>query len=211
MTAPMSAFLRVDGLDRQTAMHAATDATRLARHLAPKLSGASSSNFFPIGGDGYFGIGWLDSYVWHQEVGIHPFTMRALAGKTIPMWISDPTGRERGKYPDAKTRVTESGVTQVLIFRRAAPIGARKRIQVRGETREVPASYPGAPGRIAVREAPAPHTSRGRVGGRIAAGNVGVRWRHPGLDPRSFIQRGIIVAAEHLGLIVRPTQIETAA
>jgi hypothetical protein len=174
----------------------ARTAVSIARRLAPKLSGASSRRFEAVWGSGYFGIHWLDSYVWFQEQGIQPFTMKALAGKTIPMWINDPTGEERRKNPKAETRKTAAGVTQVLIFRKAAKLGQRKIvIGPRGTPRDVPASFPGAPGRIVIREARRPLTTAGRRPGAIARGNVGVRWRFPGLLARNFLQEGLRNAA----------------
>ena len=151
------------------------------------------------------GMASHNSYTWYQDNGIRPFTMYALAGKTIPMWVDDPTGTERLRNPKAQTRVTLSGKVQILIFRRAAQIGQRKtvRTKVAGqwETRTVPLSYPGAPGRIGRREAGRPYTSIGRTGGQIASGTVGVRWRHPGLAPRKFLNRAMVVASQR-GLIL---------
>lgn len=181
-----------------------------AQRLAPKLSGRSAARFLPLYGEGYFGVAWQDRYVWFQEAGISPFTNRALAGKTIPMWIDDPTGEERVKNPRAKTRVTESGKQQVLIFRRAAAMGARKQVRRGGVTRDVPASYPGAPGRIGLREAPRPNTMPGRVAGRIARGNVGVRWRHPGLEPRGFIRQAIVATALSAGVFADEAMVQAA-
>lgn len=206
---PDRLFMRVEGLSEADAQLLAHEATELAQRLAPKMTGASARNFTPIWGEGFYGIRWADNYVWYQEVGIRPFTMRSLAGKTIPMWIDDPTGSERRKNPRARTRVTESGKTQVLIFRKAAPIGSRKSVTRPApgggtQTVDVPRSYPGAPGRIAMREARQPWTTEGRVGGRIARHNVGVRWRHPGLARRSFLRQGIVLAAEYHGVPVGP-------
>ncbi len=79
---------------------------------------------------------------------------------------------------------------------RSAKIGQRKLAvrRVRGVdvSVNVPASYPGAPGRIGVRG----------VGGRIAAGRLsgGVRWRHPGLAPQRFIHGAITETALRAGL-----------
>lgn len=152
------------------------------------------------------GMGSHNSYVWFQENGIKAFTMNNLQGKTIPMWIDDPTGQERGKNPKAKTRTTASGKTQVLIFRKAAVKGQRKTVTRRGPggvTRQVdvPMSYPGAPGRIGVREASKPHTTPGKVAGAIARGNSGVRWRHPGLSPRFFLNNALTMAAQNAGIL----------
>jgi len=136
--------------------------------------------------------------------------MRSLAGKTIPMWVNDPTGSEAAKNPRAKTRTTDDGRKQILIFRRAAPIGQRKTSvrMVNGllTRTSVPASYPGAPGRIAV------NRSQGMIrrgdgidgegrAGQIATKNVGVRWRHPGLDARRALAKGVTIAAVESDII----------
>lgn len=152
------------------------------------------------------GMASHNSYVWFQEQGIRPFTMFSLAGKTIPMWVDDPTGTEREKNPRAQTRITLSGKVQVLIFRRAALPGQRitKRRKVADGTWEdysAPASYPGAPGRIGRRETSRPMTTPGRVPGAIARGNVGVRWRHPGLAPRRFLNHAMSLAAMQGGIV----------
>lgn len=180
----------------------------------PKMSGASAARMQPLYGKGYFGLSWQDSYVFFQDHGIRPFTMRSLAGKTIPMWIDDPTGQERSKNPKAKVRVTQSGKTQVLIFRKAANLGQRKtkygkdRNGNRVVISDKPASYPGAPGRIANREAGAPWTRGGKQGGQIAAGNSGVRWRHPGIAPRLFLNNALTLAAQWNGIL--PTRVYLA-
>jgi len=201
---PDRLIMRLDGLSGPRARVLANAAVREARRVMPKLSGAAASRLFPLYGTGFFGLGWQDSYVWFQEQGIQPFTMFALAGKTIPMWIDDPTGTEREKNPHADTRVTLSGKVQVLIFRKAAMPGQTKTTRKKVadgtfEERTVPASYPGAPGRISRREASTPFTTPGRVAGQIARGNVGVRWRHPGLAPRKFLNHAMTLAAERGG------------
>jgi hypothetical protein len=170
----------------------------------PKLTGRAASRLYPLYGSGWFGVGWLDSYTWYQEQGIRPFTMTSLAGKTIPMWVDDPTGTERERNPRARVRTTMSGKVQVLIFRRAATPGqrvTRRRKKADGTTEEytAPASYPGAPGRISRRQAGQPWTTQGRTWGAIAAGNVGVRWRHPGLAPRRFLNHAMALAAAQGG------------
>jgi hypothetical protein len=175
-----------------------------ARALCPKLTGTGASGIQPLFGEGYFGLTWEMPYIWIQNQGAKPFLMRSLAGKTIPMWIDDPTGTERRDNPKAQTRTTESGRTQVLIFRRAAPIGTRKTVKRKGPggatiSVDVPASYPGAAGRIANREASAPYTTPGRLGGRIARGNIGIRWYFPGLAPRNFLEEGLHRAAQDVG------------
>jgi hypothetical protein len=202
---PDRLIMLVPGLPGSRARNLANAAIREARRVMPKLTGRAASRLFPLYGSGYFGIGWQDSYTWFQEQGIRAFTMFSLAGKTIPMWVDDPTGTEREKNPKARTRVTMSGKVQVLIFRRAAAQGQTKTVRkkVAGgtyEERQVAASYPGAPGRISKREAPAPWTTPGRVAGAIARGNVGIRWRHPGLAPRKFLNHAIAFAAQQGGI-----------
>lgn len=184
-------------LGREHTEFLAHEATRLARQLAPKMSGKMSTDLRPCWADGFFGVQWSEKHTWYQEAGIRPFTMKSLAGKTIPMWVNDFDGSEARKNPKAQTRMTMDGRQQVLIFRKAAPIGSRKKVIREGQTVEVPRSYPGAPGRISQREAPMPWTAPGRVGGRIARHNVGVRWRHPGLSRRGFIRQAIEAAAEY--------------
>lgn len=195
----------VPKLSPNRARRCANQAANEARKIMPKATGYAASRLFPLYGRGYFGVGWLDSYVFFQEHGISAFTMTRLAGKTIPMWVDDPFGSERQKNPRARTRTTLSGKTQVLIFRRAANIGETKtvRSKVAGQwvKRTVPASYPGAPGRIAVRESGQPQTTPGRRPGAIAAGNVGVRWRHPGLAPRLFLNHAITMSAQQNGIL----------
>ena len=210
---PDRLIMMVGGLRGPRARNMANTALREARRVMPSLTGRSASRLFPIYGSGYFGIGWLDNYVWFQEQGIRPFTMFSLAGKTIPMWVDDPTGTERQKNPKAQVRTTMSGKTQVLIFRRAAMPGerrSRRRKIADGTWQEysVPASYPGAPGRISKREAAQPYTTPGRTPGAIARGNIGVRWRHPGLAPRLFLNHAMTLAAEQGGVI--PTRIYAA-
>lgn len=212
---PDRIIMLVQGLKPNRARACALAAVREARRKMPKMSGASAARLQPLYGKGYFGIWWADSYVFFQDHGIRPFTMRNLAGKTIPMWIDDPTGRERARNPKAKVRVTASGKTQVLIFRRAANIGQRitkyGRDKVTGARiviSDKPASYPGAPGRIAVREAPNPRTREGKRGGQIAAGNGGVRWRHPGIAPRLFLNNAVTLSAQWNGIL--PTRVYLA-
>lgn len=201
-------IMYVPGLKPVRARAAANQATAEARRKMPKLTGESAKRIQPIYGKDYFGIRWADSYVWFQEHGISAFTMNNLQGKTIPMWVDDVSGKERQKNPQIKTRVTASGKTQVLIFRKAAMKGTRikkyRRNPVTG-LRELasdkPASYPGAPGRIGVRESGSPLTSPGRVAGAVARGNVGVRWRHPGLAPRLFLNNGMLIGAQRAGVM----------
>lgn len=173
-------------------------AVRTARSWMPKMTGSGSRSLQPLWGNGYFGIRWEEDYIWFQEIGVQPFTMRRLAGKLIPMWIPDPTGEERRKNPKAKTKRSEDGRIFVLIFRKVGKRGG----QAKGST----AHYPGQSGRIGTREAARPHTSMGKVAGAIAAGNVGVWWRHPGLTPRSFLHRGMVLAAVEAGIDPGPVQ-----
>lgn len=204
---PDAMYAKVKGLDAARAHQLAIEAVNQARAVAPKGYLAvgekgMASRLVPYSGQGYFGIRWMDQYAWFQEHGANPFTMKNLAGKTIPMWIKDQTGSERIKNPKAKTRVRPDGVTEVLIFRKVAKKGTRKLTTKGGKTRNVPASYPGAPGRIALREARHPFTSPGKAGGAIAATNVGVRWRNPGLNGLHFMQHGIQTAAQSFGIII---------
>lgn len=186
----------------------------MARRLMPKLTGRGAKKLQPLYGKGYYGIFFGEPYIWYQENGIRPFTMNKLAGKLIPMWIDDPTGQERVKNPKAKTRVTASGKVQVLIFRRAAKKGQYKTIMRRNkvtkkmEPTRVPMSWPGAPGRIGVREAARPMTRSGKIGGQIAKGNSGVRWRHPGLAPRKFLNSSLTLTSGMNG--IQPTRIYVA-
>ena len=201
-TRPDRVVMLVPGLPAEDAAKVARSATLIARSHVPKMSGAAARSLEPIYADGMFGIYFGEPYVWFQDHGIRPFTMKNLAGKTIPMWIKDPTGSERAKNPKAKTRTTAAGVVEVLIFRRAAKTGATvTKTDRRGRPRQVPASYPGAPGRISRREAGAPATTPGRVAGAIARGNGGVRWRHPGLAPRMFLNNGLTMAAQRYGIL----------
>lgn len=178
----------------------AETATQFAAHLAPKMSGDSARNLAPIWTETSFGVKWTDRHIWFQEAGIRPFTMRNLAGRTIPMWVQDHDGELRRQNPRIQTRVTEDGRTQVLIFRKAAPIGSRKTVERDGVMVDVPRSFPGAPGRINRRERPRPLTAPGKVGGQIALRNVGVRWRHPGLPKRSFIRQALVLVAHYSGV-----------
>lgn len=204
---PDRMIMLVPGLSANRARSAALAALREARRKMPKLTGQSGSKMQPLYGKGFFGVFFGSPVVWFQENGIRPFTMYSLAGKTIPMWVDDPTGTERQKNPKAKVRTTMSGKTQVLIFRRVAAIGqtktATRRSRVTGavERVQVPASYPGAPGRIGRREAARPLTRAGASGGQIASGNIGVRWRHPGLPPRKFLNNAITLAAQWQGIL----------
>lgn len=203
---PDRMIMLVPGLSGPRGRSMAILALREARRIMPKLTGGAASRMFPLYGAGFFGLGWADSYVWFQEQGIRPFTMTSLAGKTIPMWVDDPAGTERERNPRAQVRTTLSGKVQVLIFRRAAMPGETRKVRRKsadGTYQEitVPASYPGAPGRIGKREAAQPRTTPGRRPGAIARGNVGVRWRHPGLAPRRFLNHAMTLAAERSGIV----------
>lgn len=205
---PDRVVMLVPNLNPRRARNVANEATLIARRNAPKMTGDGARRLQPIYGAGWFGIYFPDPYMWFQDHGIQPFTMNSLQGKTIPMWIPDPTGQERAKNPKAKTRTTASGVTQVLIFRKVAKQGQRivkTRVdpvtKIKRIVEDRPASYPGAPGRIGVREAGSPYTTPGRVAGAIAKGNSGVRWRHPGLTSRLFLNNGMTVAAQHHGIL----------
>jgi hypothetical protein len=194
-------YVKVSNLAPSEAYFAAVAAATLARKLCPKFTGISASTIQPVWGQGWFGLSWdPSSSVWFQEHGTRPHTMRSLAGKTIPMWLDDPTGEIRRKNPKAQVRMTASGKPQVLLFRRAAHLGQRRTVRRNGVNMEVPASYPGAPGRIANRDAPQPWTAHGRSGGQIRPGNVGVRWRHPGIVRRGFLRHSIETVCREHGL-----------
>lgn len=201
---PDRLIMYVNGLSEDDAEALANDAVLVCAQMAPKLSGKSSKNLAPVWAEGHFGVQWFEAYVWFQENGISPFTMRNLAGKTIPMWINDPTGEEARKNPKAKIRTTADGRRQVLIFRKAAPIGSRKTVMREGRPVDVPRSWPGAPGRINRRHEAGKMYGGARIGGQIAQGNVGVRWRHPGLARRGFIRRGLEVTAVYHGFPAGP-------
>lgn len=188
----------------------ATEALELAQQRMPKVTGYAANSLLPVHGPGYFGIYFIDR-VWFLEQGINPFTMTRLHG-VIPMWIDDPTGQVRKENPKAKIRTTKDGRTQVKIFRYAARAGARKTVLRRGSNGllqpvTVPRSYPGAPGRIARRQAAQPLTAAGRQPGQIARGNVGVRWRHPGIVGRMFLNSAIADTALEHGIELKPLYI----
>ncbi len=174
---------------------------RICRRVCPKISGRAAEGIKPVNGPGWYGVKWDVPYVWYQNAGINPFTMRSLAGKTIPMWIDDPTGEVKRENPKADTRITVNGRRQVQIFRKAAKFGERKKIGVRDNQgrlvgwRDVPKSYPGAPGRINRRS-----DSTGQISKLLPRPHVGVRWRHPGIVPREFLQYGLQLVGDHAGL-----------
>jgi hypothetical protein len=196
---PDRLYVNAPGLTVETARRISEIAS------APKLSGAGARSIHSYYGEGFFGLAWDRSYMWNQEAGAKPFTMRRLAGKTIPMWIDDPTGKVARENPKADKRVTASGRRQVKIFRKAAKIGARKTVVSRDSAgrlihRDVPASFPGAPGRISHREiVEYPHTT-GRIAKMVSRSHVGVRWRHPGLVGRNFMHEALVQTSVQVGL-----------
>ena len=197
-------YMRVpSGYDPAELKLAGENAVYIAQGLAPRLTGASSGRLVAVSGDDYFGILWLDNYVWFQEMGINPFLMNSLQGKTIPMWVEDTDGSLARKNPSIKRRTTIDGRNQVLIFRKVAKKGERKTVKRRiagiDQYVSTPRSYPGAPGRINKR-VPGTPLSKGGVGGQIARGNVGVRWRHPGLGAKMFMHQGLLRSAREVGL-----------
>lgn len=183
------------GLDEEDAHRLAVDAVYTARTTMPRVTGATANRLTPISGPGWFGIYFPDPWTWFLEHGTGPYTMKSLAGKTVPMWVYDEDGTLRTKNPKIKVRRTLDGRTQVLIFRRAAQIGQRKQVRRRNrwtgrtETVWTVASYPGAPGRINRRS-----TGIGweqGAAGQVTPGNVGVRWRHPGLRALQFLNAAV--------------------
>lgn len=169
----------------------AYEATSLAQSRMPRVTGYLAKSLQPSYSINHWGIYFPDKRAWFLERGTNPFTMNSLAGKVIPMWVDDSSGQERKNNPKAKVRVTEDGRTQVLIFRRAARKGERKMVRdSKGNLKSVPKSYPGAPGRINIRSG----------GGRIGSGNGGVRWRHPGIQPREYINSAMADTALQFGL-----------
>lgn len=204
---PNRLYVLAPGYNRRQCEVLAKQAVAFVRAVTPKLSGRGAEGIKPYFGAGWFGISFDRSYLWYQEQGTSPFTMTKLAGKVIPMWIDDPLGNEARANPKAKRRITANGRRQILIFRKAAKLGARKRRAVRDPSgrllrwRDVPASYPGAPGRIAQR---AFHDVKGTSSGRIVRviprPHMGVRWRNPGVVGREFMQHGIQTVAQMAGL-----------
>lgn len=162
-----------------------------AKVLLPKISGALAGSISPIFGTTFWGLYFPDRRAWFLEQGTNPFTMRSLAGKTIPMWVDDPDGSTAKEIgPKAQTRITLDGRRQTKIFRRAAKMGQKKWVIRRGRRVQVPASYPGAPGRISSR----------MNNGQIGEGNVGVRWRHPGIGGRQYLNQAMEYAALQYGI-----------
>lgn len=194
-------------VDSATMRQMAQEATVMAQQYMPKLTGAGAASMEPVWGDGWFGIFFGAHYVWYQDHGIRPFTMTNLQGRTIPMWIDDPSGAERAKNPKAKVRTTASGRVQVLIFRRVARKGQTRQKVTRSSRgysiiKNVPASYPGAAGRINRRhtaQSAKESTEKGKPAkaGQIMHANVGVRWRHPGLAPRMFLNHSLTIVSQN--------------
>lgn len=201
---PDRMVMAIAGLDPVEARYLALRAVQRARMSMPRVTGGTAKRLRPVYGKNYFGIWFPDAHVWFMEHGTSPYTMRNLAGKTVPMWVSDDDGALRAKNPKIKVRQTEDGRTQVLIFRKAAKLGAQKKMTSKwGNTYLGPASYPGAPGRISKR-VPNPSNAVGRVAGQINSGNVGVRWRHPGLGAMQFLNSALATAAFEGGHIIEP-------
>lgn len=196
-TNPNAIVAYVEGMDAATAYQMAVSAVYVAQQWMPKVSGSAAASLRPVHEEGFYGISWGRSYVRFLEGGTQPRTMRELAGKTIPMWVDDSDGSLAAKMAPkdraTKTRTTVDGRRQAKIFRKAAPIGSRKNVVRAGRTVSVPRSYPGAPGRIAARS-----------GGQIAKGNVGVRWRHPGIKGRDYIMDALLYVADSAGVDVSP-------
>lgn len=204
---PNRLYVMAPDLSRRQCEVLSKQSVAYIRTISPKLSGEGARSLRPYFGTGWFGVGWTRNYLWYQEAGTRAHTMTRLAGKTIPMWIDDPLGIERRKNPKAKTRTTENGRRQVLIFRRAAEIGERKRRAVRDgqgrlvRWRDVPASYPGAPGRIVSRTFnDVQGTNTGRIARLVPRPHMGVRWRHPGIVQREFMQHGLQTVARMAGV-----------
>jgi hypothetical protein len=196
-------------LTEDDAQRMAYDALYRARARMPRVTGVTASRVRPVSGRRYFGLSFPRE-AWYMERGTGPFTMRSLAGKVVPMWITDTDGSARRDNPKARVRSTEDGRTQVLIFRKAAKLGARKMVTRPSKyggaplTYTAPAAYPGAPGRINRRNPGAPWTPVGGRGGAIASGNTGVRWRHPGVRAMQTLNSALAEAAFDAGLIVEP-------
>lgn len=168
---PDGIIMNVPTTNLQLLKTLAGNAAESARAGAPKSSGKAAEGIEAIFGPGWFGIRWSHPYLWYQDQGTGPHTMRALRGKTIPMWVDDDGGSQTAKIPAKdrlkRARVTKDGRRQILIFRKA--------------------TKPGAPGRIGKR-------TRG-PDGRIAKGNVGVKWRHPGLPHKGFLSAAVVDSA----------------
>jgi hypothetical protein len=172
----------------------AEQAIETAKARMPRVTGGMASTLQVLAGEGYFGIYFPDRRTWFLEQGTKPFTMRGLPrDRAIPMWVDDQDGstyreEQRHSKKPVQRRRTDDGREQTLIFRRAAKNKARKQVMRDGRLISVPRSYPGAPGRIASRA----------TTGHILTGNVGVRWRHPGIRARAFLNTSMgDVALDH--------------
>jgi hypothetical protein len=119
---------------------------RLAVAYAPKNTGLGAKGLTPIVKDGTFGIEIADwaYYMSYQNYGFDGFVMKALEGKTIPMFFNGQ-----------------------LIFRVAKNVGGHQ---------------------IEKRD---PKT------GQVMKGNKPIRWRHPGLKGKFFIQEAGQDTIEH--------------
>jgi len=170
----------------------AHEAVEIAKADLPKISGRTANSLIPVFGETFWGIHFPLKTAGFLERGTNPFTMNSLAGKVIPMWVEDPDGEVAKENKNAKTRITLDGRKQTLIFRRAAKKGERKMVYRNGQWVSVPKSYPGAPGRINMRE----------PNGRIGRGNGGVRWRHPGIEPRHYLNNAMDAVVENYDLDV---------
>lgn len=199
--APKALFVKAPGMPAAETAQLSIISARIARRICPKISGRAAEGIKPFSGHGYYGVKWDVPYIWYQNQGTSPFTMLSLAGKTIPMWIDDPTGSVKRENPKADTRITVNGRRQVKIFRKAAKIGARKKVANRDSQgrlmgwRDVPQSYPGAPGRINRRS-----DDTGQISKLLPRPHVGVRWRHPGIVPREFLQHSLQTVGAHAGI-----------
>jgi hypothetical protein len=192
---PDRILMLIDGADIQMTEEMARTAVSYAQSSMPKISGHLSASLKPAFGENYWGIYFPDKRAWYLEKGTNPFTMNSLAGKIIPMWVDDPDGsvaKDEGRK--AQTRITVDGRHQTKIFRRAARKGQRKMVEKNGRLISVPMSYPGAAGRI---------SSRGGQG-RISSGNVGVRWRHPGIGGRDYLNNAMFDASIAHGVDPEP-------
>jgi hypothetical protein len=168
---PDRLIMIIPGMKGNQAHRIANNAVRRARQLCPKLTGNAARRLYPLYGAGYVGIGFPDHFLWYQEQGAHGFTMWSLQGKVIPMWVDDPAGLEAARQKHPRTRILPTGRQQTLIFRTASKVGR--------------------PGRISARTG----------GGKIATGNVGIKWRHPGLAPRLFMNRSLTQAVQEAGIL----------
>lgn len=164
------------------------DAQVAARQMAPKVSGDGARGIEARWGDGWIALRVKHTRMLYSEHGTRGRVMTQLAGKVIPMWVDDSDGSIRATIKPydigRRTRTTEDGRQQALIFRRAAPIGSRKFVRRGGRIVSVPRHYPGAPGRIDHRT--------GRFGG--------VWWRHPGVRARQYLADALLISAERTRL-----------